>query len=170
MSVPTRILTAAVVAVGLAACAPQATDDGGEAAPAVDVAAEAQAIRDISAAWLEAYRAGDGETIANTFAPNGETIFDGDHLVGRDAILADFEANYAMNPDRVMSWSTTSVEVAASGDLAVERGEWTMDPDGPGEAPEEHGQYVTTYKKMDGRWHVIVDAGTTVEEDEGGEM
>jgi uncharacterized protein (TIGR02246 family) len=162
-------LTVALVAAGFAACAPQATEEVVETT-AIDLAAEEQAIRDISATWLEASRAGDAQTIANFFLPDGETIFDGQHIVGREAIMADAMANFEANPDRTMVWSTTSVVVAASGDLAVERGEWTYDPDGPGDAAEESGQYVTTYVKTAEGWKVLVDAGTTVEEDEGGEM
>jgi uncharacterized protein (TIGR02246 family) len=170
LSVRTHILSAALLAVGLAACAQQAEEEVVETAPAVDLEAEEQAIRDISAAWLEASRAGDAQTIANFFVPDGETIFDGQHIVGRDAIRADIAENFEEDPDRVVSWATTSVVVAGSGDLAVERGSWTEDPDGAGEAPEERGEYVTTYVKTAEGWKVLVDAGTTVEEDEGGEM
>lgn len=58
------------------------------------------------------------------------------------------------------------IEVAASGDLAYERGGWTFDPDGPGEAAEEHGEYVTVWKKMGGGWRATVDAGTTLTAEE----
>jgi ketosteroid isomerase-like protein len=61
----------------------------------------------------------------------------------------------------VTSWSTTSVRVAASGDLAVEQGEIYMDPDGAdGKEPATTGAYVTVWEKVDGAWRVFADSGT----------
>ncbi len=166
----TRILFsffAILIVLTGAACAPSDYSPQAETQPAIDVAAEAQAIRDLSAQWLEAANARDGATISNLFAPNGTTIFDGEIHEGQAAIDANREEEWAENPDFTIGWTTTAVEVAASGDLAYERGTWTYDPDGPGEAAEESGEYVTVWKKMDGQWRVMVDAGTTLKAEEG---
>ncbi|MEE8148515.1 MAG: hypothetical protein V3T24_12985, partial [Longimicrobiales bacterium] len=77
----TRILFsffAILVVLTGAACAPSDYSPQAETQPAIDVAAEAQAIRGLSAQWLEAANARDGATISNLFAPNGTTIFDGE--------------------------------------------------------------------------------------------
>ncbi|MDH3285377.1 MAG: nuclear transport factor 2 family protein [Acidobacteriota bacterium] len=137
------------------------------AATTVDVAAEARAIRDQSAQWLEWARAKDAAAVAEgMFLEDAETIFDGKIHRGRVAILADMEKNQAENPDSTISWSTTRVEVAASGDLAFERGSWTYDPDGDGEKPVESGEYATFWKKVDGVWRCAVDSGSTIKEEE----
>ncbi len=152
----------ALAIVALAACAaPQPKQ------PAVDVAAEAQAVRDASAAWLVATQAMDGAAIDALLDANITTIFDGEVLEGIDAVRAEREEEWDENPDGVVSWTTTDVGVAASGDLAYERGEWTFDPDGPGEGPQVAGAYLTVWKKVDGQWKAIYDTGTTYEaEDE----
>ena len=141
----------------LAACAAPPAEE-----PSVDVAAEAQAIRDASAAWLAAAEARDGATIDGFMAADITTIFDGKVNKGLAAVQTSREEDWAENPDETITWTTTAVEVAASGDLAYERGNWTSDPDGAGEAPEEHGEYLTIWKKIDGEWKVQHDAGTTI--------
>jgi len=139
--------------------------------PVVDVAAEAQAIRDASSAWLGAIQARDGATIDGLFAADATTIFDGEIREGLAEIQAAREEEWTNQPDSTVTWTTTAVEVAASGDLAYERGHWTSDPDGAGEAPEEYGEYLTVWKKIDGQWKVLHDAGTKVapEEEAAGE-
>ena len=141
-----------------------------ETAPTVDVAAEAQAVRDRSAQWLEWARAKDAAAIADgIFLEHAETIFDGEIHQGRAAILASIESEQAEAPDFTITWTTSRVEVAASGELAYERGSWTFDPDGDGEAPEEHGEYLTIWKKADGTWSCAVDSGSTIKVEEDAE-
>jgi uncharacterized protein (TIGR02246 family) len=134
--------------------------------PAVDVAAEEQAIREASATWLAAAQARDGATIDSFLAADAATIYDGSYREGLAAIQAAREEEWAATPDGVIDWTTTEVGLAASGDLAYERGHWTFDPDGVGETAEEHGQYLTVWKKMDGQWKVMYDAGTTIKAEE----
>ena len=145
----------------LVACAAPPAEE-----PAVDVAAEAQAIRDASAAWLQALQARDAATIDGFYAANVTTIFDGKIHEGLAEVQATREEDWASQPDSTVTWTTTAVEVAASGDLAWERGNWTSDPDGAGEAPEEHGEYLTVWKKIDEQWTVLYDAGTTIKAEE----
>ena len=42
----------------------------------------------------------------------------------------------------------------------------TFDPDGEGEAPEQQGEYLTVWKKVDGTWYCALDSGTTIKEEE----
>ena len=145
----------------LVACAAPPAEE-----PAVDVAAEAQAIRDASAAWLQALQARDAAMIDSFYAASVTAIFDGKINEGLAEVRAAREENFASRPDSTITWTTTAVEVAASGDLACERGNWTSDPDGAGEAPEEYGEYLTVWKKIDGQWTVLHDAGATIKAEE----
>jgi ketosteroid isomerase-like protein len=157
-----------LVVVCLAACAaPQATPP--PAAPAIDTAAEAQAVRDASMAWLQASQARDAAAVDALLATNITTIFSGNVREGLAAVQMNRDKEWAENPDFTTSWTTTEVGVADSGDLAYERGTWTYDPDGAGDAPEQHGEYLTVWKKIDGQWKALYDTGTTIE-DEGESM
>ncbi len=153
----------AIALLTLVACAAPEPAAEEPAAPAVDLAAEAQAVRDLSAKWLAAAQAKDEAAAAAVFAEDGVTIFDGTIDVGRAAIQASNEAENAENPDSTITWTTTEVHVAEAGDMAYERGNWTFDPDGEGAAPAELGEFVTVYRKIDGAWMVVADAGTTLE-------
>lgn len=154
---------AVLVVLCLAACAAPTPPP---AEPAIDLAAEEQAIRDASMAWLQAVQARDAATIDGYFAANAASMFDGKFLEGLAAIQMNREQEWAANPDFTMDWTTLEVGVAASGDLAYERGSWTFDPDGAGDAPEEHGEYLTVWKKIGGQWKALYDAGTTVKAEE----
>ena len=103
----------------------------------------------------------DAAGIANgIFTADAATLFDGDINHGTAEIQASIEADAAANPDSSMSWSTSYVHVAASGDLAYELGSFTFDPDGAGEAAAVNGEYSTVWVKSDGTWRAAADAGT----------
>jgi len=155
---------------GLAACtAPADQTSQADEMPAVDLAAEAAAVEAVSMQWLEAAQARDLDAATALFADDA-VFFDegeGSHM-GVSAIRADMEEDWADNPDATVSGSTGDVHVASSGDMAWERGSWTYDPDGAGDAEAMNGEYVTIYKKVDGVWKATADIGVTHEaEDEG---
>jgi ketosteroid isomerase-like protein len=130
--------------------------------PEVDVAAEAQTIRDLSALWLEAAKVRDGATIDGMFAADATTIYDGEVHEGLAAIRAARDEEWAEEEQGDLDWTTSSVLVAASGDLAVERGSWTEQ--GVDDDEIEVGEYVTVWTKIDGQWKVLIDAGTEIED------
>jgi len=148
-----RILTLGLAAAVLAACAQSGP-------PAVDVAAEAQAIRDRSAEWLKQAQARNADGVMTVYAADAATLFDGNIRKGAAEIRAGLDAEMAAMPDAVLSWTTDEVKVAASGDLAYERGSFTLDSDGAGEKPADNGEFVTIWSKGEGGWQVVVDAGT----------
>jgi len=152
----TMILVAAACAAFAAGCAKPAPE-----APAVDLAAEAQAVRDRSAAWLQLAQAKDVAGIVNgVWTADSVALFDGDISKGTAELQAGMEAEIAKSPNSTISWTTSDVQVAASGDLAYELGSFTSDPDGDGEAAAANGEYVTVWTKTDGTWRVAADAGT----------
>ena len=156
------ILTAAAC-MGLVAGCMQKTPG----APAIDLAAEAQAVRDRSAAWMQLTAAKDVAGVVNgVYTPNAVLMYDGEVHTGTAALQDSMEDELAETPDALTSWSTTDVKVAASGDLAYELGTFLFDPDGAGPEPAENGKFVTVWTKVDGTWRVAVDAGTQLDDDE----
>jgi ketosteroid isomerase-like protein len=140
------------LAAGLGACAQQA------ATPAVDLAAEEQAIRDASGQWMAATQARDWAAAAAFFAPDG-VAFPSNHtpLVGPAAMQANAEAEAAAMPNAVIGWTVDVVVVAASGDLAYESGTWTMGNEGT----QDTGKYITVWRKLEGQWKAISDMGVS---------
>ncbi len=157
-----QVLIALIVA-GLAACAPPAEPPApAEAAAAIDLAAEEQAIRDSSMQWLAAEQGRDLLTLMSFMDANVTSIFDGEVHRGRAEVEAATQARWDAYPDGTIEWATGSVHVAASGDLAYELGAWTTDPGGLANPDAVSGEFVCVWKKVDGQWKAIVDAGSTI--------
>lgn len=103
---------ACLVAIGVAGCSPTAP-----ATPSSDaVAAEVKAAIHTQ---IEAYAARDQAKAASILAPDIKTFFHGEpNVVGAEAANAALQAQLAL-PDVKLEVSDETVDVAASGDLAV---------------------------------------------------
>lgn len=150
------ILAAAAMLALVAGCAQKSE------VSAVDLAAEEKAIWERSAEWLALAQAKDAAAIASTiFLPDAITVFEGVVRNGAAEIQAGMEKEYADMPDATIAWTTNSVKLASSGDMAWETGAWTLDPDGAGEAAPISGSFVTVWSKVDGVWRVAADSGSS---------
>ena len=154
-------LTAALFAAGCEK-KEEAKDEAAAApaVPAVDLAAEEQAIRNRSGEWMNYANARDAASIATKiFAADGVLISDEKAYKGQAAIQAEMEESAKENPNSLVSWTSDQVRVAESGDLALETGSFNFDPDGDGKKPAVQGSFATTWGKADGEWRVLSDAG-----------
>ena len=154
-------LVASIIASGCAKKEEAPAEPAAPAAPAVDLAAEEAAIRNRSGEWMNFANAKDVASVVKVFSPDVVTAYDGSVQRGVAEVQAGAERNLKENPNSVIAWSTTGVRVAASGDLAYETGNITIDPDGAeGKKPATNGVFVTVWEKVDGTWRVVADAGT----------
>lgn len=129
-------------------------------APAIDLAAEEQAIRTRSGEWMNFANSKDAAAIASgVFASDAVMISEDKAYRGTAEIQAALEAQAKKRPDALVSWTSDKVRVASSGDLAVETGSFTMDPDGDGKKSAIQGSFATTWAKVDGQWRAVSDAG-----------
>lgn len=153
----TPLLTLFVAIIALAGCAPQSN-------PQVDRNAEAQAIRELSAQWLEAATARDAAGVAALYAPDGISYAENrDPIVGRAAIEAHIAGELAQYPNSAVTWTVDDVRVAGSGDMAYELGTWQWTSDPAVAAMEETGRYVTVWTKANGAWRAAVDIGASTQ-------
>jgi len=157
---------AGALTVGFSACSGGGGGTPAQEEPAIDLVAEEAAVRQVNITWLERFRTRDADGVAALFLEDGWTIGDDGLREGRAAILADLAEEYAENPDATADWGAKQVWVAASGDLAVERGWWTYDPDGEGEAEGDEGEYITIFQKVGDQWMVVADAGASTKADD----
>ena len=125
-------------------CAPAAS-------PEIDLGVEEAAIRAADARWLEAFQAHDAMGEAAAFSSDGvEYRMFQEPVVGPDAIEAHDLAFFAENPSLDVTWSTDEIHIAASGDLAIQTGEFRAS----GVGPDAAGRILTVWKKEDGEWKV----------------
>ncbi|MFZ0883955.1 MAG: DUF4440 domain-containing protein [Candidatus Acidiferrales bacterium] len=134
------------------------------AQPADTRASDEAAIRAASAAWSKASAAkdidkavsfyGDGAVVMSPKAP---AVHDSENIRKGWADI--------LTPGPGLSWRTTTVEVARSGELAYENGEYDfVTTDKNGKTNDEKGKYLVIWKKQaDGAWKVAVDMDNTNE-------
>ena len=146
-------LSGFIFALALAAC----TNASPPPTPAVDLAAEEAAIRAADSTWLAAAAARDAAKEASSFADDGLAFRGSDPLTG-PASYQTFQAKYyADNPKSVSTWTTRFINVASSGDMAVQSGEYTETGAGPKGDATIKGNFLTYWKKVNGQWKVAAD-------------
>ena len=148
------VCTAAVLTVAAGGC----SNPGAAAAPDTRAADEA-AIRAATTAMEQRVSAkdldkivGDYEDGAVLFAPKAPAS------VGKAAIQGGWQGLLTV-PGLKMTLKISEVNVAHSGDLAVERGSFAVDTtDKDGKANTETGQLVIVWRKQaDGSWKIVAD-------------
>jgi uncharacterized protein (TIGR02246 family) len=153
---------AVISAVLIGSCAKATGDQPTPQAAAQPVdtrAADEAAIRAASAAWSQAAAAKDVDKAVSFYgdgavvmAPKAPAVHDSEN------IRKGWAEGFAM-PGPGLSWHTTTVEVARSGDLAYENGTYDFVTTGKnGKTSDEKGKYLVIWKKQaDGAWKVAVD-------------
>jgi uncharacterized protein (TIGR02246 family) len=127
-----------------------------------DLAMEEKSIRDMDAQWLKAAQERNPAGEAALFASDGVEYHS--HLepsVGPAAIQAMSTKDYADNPKMALTWTTESIQVAESGDLAIQTGDYHVTGMGPKGDREDKGRFLTVWKKVGGEWKVAYDIGST---------
>ncbi len=115
-------------------------------------------IRALLPGWLDAVRRKDSAAIAGFYAPDGRFMVpNAPAAEGRAAVAALWEHLLAL-PGAALTFGPTSIEAAASGDLAYEIGTYALGFDRAGAARvEDRGKYVVVWKRLDGTWKVAAD-------------
>ena len=127
-----------------------------------DLKADEQAVRDISKKWLEFEKKNDYAGISTLFATDGVSYRAGyEAAVGQEAIKKQLTKLKEQNPKEEGDFSTDKVDVAASGDMAVEYGKYSVKNSGPDGKDSDQGKYVTVYKKVNGAWKVVADISSS---------
>ena len=150
-----------VAALLLTAC-----QDGGKPAidaaeanrtAAVDAGADEQAIRGHVAHWLELVKAKDAAGIANLYAEDGAVMPPNAPIgKGRTAIQQTW-ASMMETPGFDLNIVPEQVLVASSGDMALDRGTYSLKLAPGGKAQTDTGKYVVVWRKIDGEWKAAAD-------------
>lgn len=153
-----RLVLAGFLVLLVAACSQPAPGP----APKPDLTTEEKAIRDMDARWLKAAQARDVVGEAAVFASDGAAYREHvDPLVGPAAFQAWDTKVYADNPKQTSTWTTDSIRIADSGDLAIQTGQYHVTGIGPKGDGEDKGRFVTVWKKVGSEWKVAHDIGST---------
>jgi uncharacterized protein (TIGR02246 family) len=108
-------------------------------------------------AWLDAHHAADFDRLAALYAEDALVMAPGrEPLKGREAIRNLFAEDFKYVPKR--SITLKSLQVDASGILLTDSGEYTFDGvNTEGKTVHIVGNYITVFKKTDGKWHTAIE-------------
>lgn len=119
-----------------------------------------EADKTLGHAWMKR----DLDTVMTLFADDAQSIWPGKHLRGKAAIRSFVEALWKDSNYTPISGKRDVYEVSTSGDLAVMHGisshQWTGKL-GPVVAS---GTWVAVWRKTNGKWQIILDGFTQLEE------
>ena len=125
----------------------------------IDTRAEADSIRMLEEQWSMAIKTSDVDKIVSFYASNAVTMSANKPIsIGLESIRKAEESSFSDTTSIFKTYSSTldTIEVSASGDLAYARGIDRVSQKttkGPG---EEVGKWVDIWKKVDGKWKVVV--------------
>jgi uncharacterized protein (TIGR02246 family) len=147
-------LRPAVLAVlGLAILSLAACNKGGSAA----MSADEQAIRGLNAHWITVINNKDASASAAMYADDGGIYAPNEPpAIGHEAVLATW-TNILQIPGMSLDLHTDKIRFAASKDLAVETGMYTLKSGDVNAPTVENGKYVVTWVKRDNAWKVYTD-------------
>ena len=127
--------------------------------PADTKSAIEQALRDLDAQWSAAAGSKDLEKTISFYSEDAIVLpTNAPAATTKDAIRNTWRDLLA-SPGLAISWKTTKVEVAKSGDIAYTTGTYELAMnDASGKPINDRGKYVEVWKKQaDGKWKVAID-------------
>jgi uncharacterized protein (TIGR02246 family) len=153
---------AAALAWGIAGC--NGSDSMAPAAAPDTHDADVKAIGDVEAQWNKDYESKDLDKIASHYADDAVLMAPGTPAtVGKAAIRNEMQGMFK-DPALMLQFHATRVDVSKSGELGYTQGSYTMKMTDPTthKVIDDHGSYVTTYRKQaDGSWKAETDIATS---------
>ena len=141
----------------------QASEQAATESPAVDVAAEEEALNALADSYEQEFAAKNVEAIVGFFTPDAVWIaHDGTRTEGADAMRAQYTTMFESPGESTIDIQPETIVVAASGDVAYTLGTGTVTATGPdGQTITQTTQHLVTFAKGDdGAWKVSAGMDT----------
>ncbi len=126
--------------------------------------ADVKALKDNEVQWVQDYASKDPEKIVAHYADDAIVMNPGmPSSSGKEAIRTTMK-QMVSDPALSLKFQTSKVEMAKSGDVGYTQGSYTMTMTDPRtkQVINDHGSYVTTYRKQpDGTWRAVADIATS---------
>jgi len=156
-----RLLLLSVTALLLPAC--QAGEKPGNnsaevnAAVTADSRADEQAIRGQVDRWLQLVKAKDAAGIAALYADDGVVMPPNAPIgKGREEIQRTW-ASMMQTPGFALTFAPEEIVVSSSGDMALDRGTYSLTIAPDGSTQSDTGKYVVVWRKIGGEWKAVAD-------------
>lgn len=123
--------------------------------PAAQASIWEQELRDADLDFARQTAARRLEGWMDFFADDASIIHDGQTVTGRQALHAFYQPVFA-SKEFSLAWSPTHAEASRDGTLGYTFGEY----EARSGTTISHGMYTTVWRKVDGRWKVVLDLGS----------
>jgi len=155
------LLLLSVTALLLPACQAREkpASDGAEvnSAAAVDTAGDEQAIRAHVDHWLQLVKAKDASGIAELYAEDGAVMPPNAPIGKGHAAIEQAWASMMRTPGFDLTFNPEQIVISSSGDMALDRGTYTLTVAPAGTTQTDTGKYVVVWRKIGGDWKAVAD-------------
>ena len=155
------LLLLSVTALLLPACQAREkpADNGVEvnSAAAVDTAGDEQAIRTHVANWLQLVKAKNASGIAKMYAEDGAVMPPNAPIGKGPAAIQQAWASMMRTPGFDLTFNPEQIVISSSGDMALDRGTYTLTVAPAGTTQTDTGKYVVVWRKIGGDWKAVAD-------------
>jgi uncharacterized protein (TIGR02246 family) len=126
-------------------------------AAVVDTAGDEQAIRAHVDHWLQLVKAKDASGIAGLYTEDGAVMPPNAPIgKGREAIQQTW-ASMMGTPGFDLTFNPEQIVISSSGDMALDRGTYTLTVAPAGTTQTDTGKYVVVWRKIGGDWKAAAD-------------
>ena len=126
-------------------------------ATTADVAADDGAIRGKIDQWLKLVKAKDAAAIAKLYAEDGAVLPPNGPIGKGHAAIEKTWAGMMATPGFDLIFVPEQIVVSSSGDMALDRGTYTLNIAPNGKAMTDTGKYVVVWRKIGGEWEAAAD-------------
>ena len=122
--------------------------------------ADVKAVKNLEVAWVADIATKSVDKVAGYYSDEGSVLMPNMQIItGKDNIKAAWKASFS-DPNFALTFQSTKVDAAKSGDLAYSVGTYSMTLTNPKDKKPitDKGKYLTVFKKQaDGNWKAVAD-------------
>jgi uncharacterized protein (TIGR02246 family) len=126
-------------------------------AAAVDAGADEQAIRGQVDRWLQLVKAKDAAGIAELYAEDGAVMPPNAPIGKGRAAIQQTWTSMMRTPGFDLTFAPEQIVVSSSGDMALDRGTYSLTIAPDGTTQTDTGKYVVVWRKADHEWKAAAD-------------
>ena len=124
---------------------------------AVDAGADEQAIRGQVDRWLQLVKAKDAAGIAELYAEDGAVMPPNAPIGKGRAAIQQTWTSMMRTPSFDLTFAPEQIVVSSSGDMALDRGTYSLTIAPDGTTQTDTGKYVVVWRKIDHEWKAAAD-------------
>jgi uncharacterized protein (TIGR02246 family) len=124
---------------------------------AVDISADEKAIRGHVDRWLQLAKAKDAAGIAELYAEDGAVMPPNASIGKGRAAIEQTWASMMRTPGFDLTFAPEQIVVSSSGDMALDRGTYSLTIAPDGTTQTDTGKYVVVWRKIGGEWKASAD-------------